>query len=447
MTTSSSTEQQRKEAAILEQIKEFRDDSETLDAKCAALAACIASAKHVVAFVGAGISASAGCRTFRGPEGVWTEHLLSKDSAKEEAQAVFAASAAAAASSKNIEDLVPTVTHRFLAKLVENRVAIMEAQQRHSDKGDATDPSSSSSSSLSSAAPLPNIAHIVSQNFDGLLMRSGVGLANLSELHGNAFIENCPNKAGGCGKRFTRTFDVCDDLQAFAGKCGTCLSNGKKLCHCTPRRCDVCGSVLKDNLIHFGESLEAAIHDTAMSHVGEGPLAAAAAAENKQSPCCDLLLVLGSSLMVWPAAKMLEVMLGIDVLNEGKKEVEGASEATTTRKMSPKGQVCIVNLQKTDFDDKIPKQLRIFAETDVVCAKVAALLNVTIPAYDASKSKLIATAKTKLSATHCFNGEPHKWETSSTTAYPCSVCKRSVKKWCAGQAQCCSVCCGADSEQ
>jgi NAD-dependent deacetylase len=34
----------------------------------------IASSRHVVALVGAGLSAESGVPTFRGPEGLWTKH-------------------------------------------------------------------------------------------------------------------------------------------------------------------------------------------------------------------------------------------------------------------------------------------------------------------------------------------------------------------------------------
>jgi len=37
-------------------------------------ARAIAGARHVVALVGAGLSAESGVPTFRGPEGLWTKH-------------------------------------------------------------------------------------------------------------------------------------------------------------------------------------------------------------------------------------------------------------------------------------------------------------------------------------------------------------------------------------
>lgn len=109
--------------------------------KCAALADMIKSSKHVVIHTGAGISTSAGIPDFRGPNGVWT---LEEKGEKPSMNIEF-------------EDAVPTKTHMALKALI--------------DGGQAK--------------------YIVSQNIDGLHMKSGVGREYLSELHGNIFVENC----------------------------------------------------------------------------------------------------------------------------------------------------------------------------------------------------------------------------------------------------------------
>lgn len=46
-----------------------------------------------------------------------------------------------------------------------------------------------------------HVKYIVSQNIDGLHMKSGLGREHISELHGNIFVENC-NK---CRTQYVRT--------------------------------------------------------------------------------------------------------------------------------------------------------------------------------------------------------------------------------------------------
>lgn len=78
---------------------------------------------------------------FSGPNGVWT---LEKKGEKPEINISF-------------EDAIPSKTHMALKALI--------------DAG--------------------RIKYIVSQNIDGLHLKSGVAREHLSELHGNMFIENC----------------------------------------------------------------------------------------------------------------------------------------------------------------------------------------------------------------------------------------------------------------
>lgn len=45
---------------------------------------------------------------------------------------------------------------------------------------------------------------MVSQNVDGLHLRSGVPRDKLAELHGNCFAERCPS----CKKEYIRDFEI-----------------------------------------------------------------------------------------------------------------------------------------------------------------------------------------------------------------------------------------------
>ncbi len=78
---------------------------------------------------------------------------------------------------------------------------------------------------------------VISQNCDGLHLRSGINSDNLAELHGNINLETCQI----CHAKYLRDFDT--DIGS---------SN-----HYTGRLCDKpeCRGPLKDSIINFGENL------------------------------------------------------------------------------------------------------------------------------------------------------------------------------------------------
>ncbi|XP_057328756.1 NAD-dependent protein deacetylase Sirt6 isoform X2 [Microplitis mediator] len=122
-------------------LDEKYDTTENLQLKCGILTEWINTSRHVVIHTGAGISTSAGIPDFRGPSGVWT---LEKKGLKPKSNISF-------------DEAVPTKTHMALKKLTE----------------------------------IGKVKFIISQNIDGLHLRSGISRLNIAELHGNIFIEQC----------------------------------------------------------------------------------------------------------------------------------------------------------------------------------------------------------------------------------------------------------------
>jgi NAD-dependent deacetylase len=106
---------------------------------------------------------------------------------------------------------------------------------------------------------------VITQNVDNLHQDSGVPAERVIELHGNASYAACLD----CGER--HELDELKDSFLKAGEIPYC------------RRC---GGLVKTAVISFGQSMPA------------GPMAAA----QKAALACDLFLVLGSSLVVYPAA-------------------------------------------------------------------------------------------------------------------------------------------------
>ena len=155
--------------------KEWEDDLDVLRAKCIKLAEAIKKSKRLVVYTGAGISTSANIPDYRGPQGVWT--LLDKG------QEVAACDLGLAQ---------PTTAHMALFMLYRQG----------------------------------KISHIVSQNCDGLHLRSGIPRSKLSEVHGNMFIEVC--KLCKPVRPYVRLFDVTERTNRYR--------------HGTRRRCYICGS-------------------------------------------------------------------------------------------------------------------------------------------------------------------------------------------------------------
>ncbi len=113
---------------------------------------------------------------------------------------------------------------------------------------------------------------LVSQNIDGLHRKSGIPYEQLAEVHGNRNLEKCAK----CGRHYLRDFRTRTALDVHDHKTG--------------RKCDdpKCGGDLYDTIINFEEDLPKRDLDLGFGHCGEA----------------DLCLVLGSSLVVTPAADM-----------------------------------------------------------------------------------------------------------------------------------------------
>ncbi len=106
---------------------------------------------------------------------------------------------------------------------------------------------------------------IITQNIDGLHQRSGVPDAKVIELHGNATYASCLD----CGHRH----ELEPIKKAFLG-------SGKL------PLCVKCDGIVKTATISFGQAMP------------EIPMARA----QDETMSCDLFIVLGSSLVVYPAA-------------------------------------------------------------------------------------------------------------------------------------------------
>jgi len=108
---------------------------------------------------------------------------------------------------------------------------------------------------------------VVTQNIDRLHHKAGNSPDKIIEVHGTAFSVSCLS----CGKSYDR-----DEIQER-------ISSGVKV-----PSCDDCSGILKPDTISFGQAMPQDKMARAMTHARE----------------CDLCIVLGSSLVVYPAASV-----------------------------------------------------------------------------------------------------------------------------------------------
>jgi NAD-dependent SIR2 family protein deacetylase len=214
------------------------------------------SATNVLVLVGAGISVNAGIPDFRSPtHGIYAkyncdpEDVFHIESFRDDPIPLYRLVADLLVDTDgNMLEFTPTVTHKFLRKL------------RDSGK----------------------LLRVYSQNIDGLDCEP-VGLhpdTDVIQCHGNLRTIRCSN----CGREQPSmtiqswTLDVVNYLRHQESSCHAPVSS--------TLQCSRCGGYLKPSVVLFGEQLPA---DFFLKI-------------NRDTQLCDLLIVLGSSLTVFPFA-------------------------------------------------------------------------------------------------------------------------------------------------
>lgn len=264
---------------------EQEESLDSLENKASTLVQLIKQSKFTVIYTGAGISTSASIPDYRGPNGVWTQ--IKKTG-------TF--------SITKLHDLTtaePTYTHMAIRELCERRL----------------------------------INHVVSQNCDGLHLRSGIPQSKLSEIHGNMYIEVCQN----CEKLYHRQADITTKTSRFRHKTG-------RKCH----RCKEPSNNLIDTIVLYGERSRSKL-----------PMNWDKA--NKAAQRADLIMCIGSSL------KTL-------------RRYESLWPKRSARDKQNEPKLAIINLQYTSKDRKAV--LKINGKCDTVMQLVMKKLNLDVPIYN-----------------------------------------------------------------
>jgi NAD-dependent deacetylase len=208
--------------------------------------ALVGRSERIVVLTGAGISTDSGIPDFRGPSGVWTKNPGAEKAASIEAY---------------VQD--PEIRRRAWQNRLTSPLWAAEPNPGHL--------------ALVALERAGRLDTLVTQNIDGLHQKAGTDPARLIEIHGNSSEIVCLD----CGHRQPAE-PVHDRVRAGDPDptCDQARADGRR-----------CGGILKSATISFGQSLVA--RDLQRAE-------AAAAA-------CDLLVAVGSTLAVYPAARLVPI--------------------------------------------------------------------------------------------------------------------------------------------
>nr|XP_045599555.1 NAD-dependent protein deacetylase Sirt6-like [Procambarus clarkii] len=252
------------------------DSPEEVERKVQMLAEWVKESSHTVFHTGAGISTSAGIPDFRGPKGVWT---LEKQGLKPDINVSW-------------DDAKPTLTHMAIVSLERNGY----------------------------------VQYVITQNIDGLHLRSGLQRKRLAELHGDMYVDKC----NFCHRQFVRSTAVTTVGQKSEGKsCPGKRGNGRR-----------CRGKLHDTVLDWEDGLPDADLDLAVSH----------------SCAADLSICLGTTLQIVPSGN-----IPVDTKKRG-------------------GKLVICNLQPTKQDRHA--DLIINTYVDNVMKRLLELLNIPKMEYN-----------------------------------------------------------------
>ncbi|XP_062616050.1 uncharacterized protein LOC134277756 [Saccostrea cucullata] len=295
------------------------DPSEVVADKVGQLADMIRSSRHLVVHTGAGISTAAGIPDFRGPRGVWT---LEQKGEKPQVNVTF-------------DNARPTLTHMALVAL--ERAGIVK--------------------------------YVITQNVDGLHVRSGFPRNRLSELHGNMFVEECDK----CGTQFINSSAVATmGLKPTGNPCLFIKTGDRK-----------CRGRLRDTILDWEDSLPDRDLELADLHAKKA----------------DLNLTLGTSLQIVPSGNL----------------------PLASRKKG--GKLVIVNLQPTKHDNKAT--LKVHEYVDEVMLQLCKLLDITIPKFQGPEALLESMHTDKEKKLNVYVKDPHKFVIPTVE---CVSIKSEVKK-------------------
>ncbi|OGN92705.1 MAG: hypothetical protein A2Z75_01465 [Chloroflexi bacterium RBG_13_50_10] len=212
--------------------------------------------KHAIALTGAGMSTESGIRDFRGPNGIWTKDPEAEKRAYE-------------------------TYHNFLRN---PKGYWQDVLGGRSILGDLTSAQPNPGhQALVELEKLGILKAVLTQNIDGL--HDKAGNKRVLEYHGSVLKLRCPS----CGTRYGRSEY---DLQKLM------------LEDQLPPRCHKCSSPIKGDVVHFNEPIPSDVAHDSLEEAWK----------------CDLMLICGTSAVVYPFAQLPRVARQRQVEAEQKAE-------------------------------------------------------------------------------------------------------------------------------
>ena len=239
--------------------------------------ALLERARRVVVLTGAGISTDSGIQDFRGPQGLWTKNPAAEKTATLQAY---------------VDD--PALRRRSWQNRLTSPMWASEPNAGHR--------------ALVDLERSGRLDVLVTQNIDGLHQKAGSDPERIVEIHGSALDVVCLR----CGDRQPAE-PVHERVRA---------GEDDPACTVVGPSGEACGGILKSATISFGQSL---VPEDLMR--AEGAAAA-----------CDLLLAVGSTLGVFPAAGLVPIAVRhgavVLIVNGGPTEMDDLADVVVQGSIS-----------------------------------------------------------------------------------------------------------------
>jgi mono-ADP-ribosyltransferase sirtuin 6 len=271
-------------------LPEKKDSKRATTSKINRLIELIKRSRHTAVLTGAGISTSAGIPDFRGPKGIWTQEEEEKKKHKRKKRRLNSPAAPADITKDKMSGTKCNSTdHTNTCAEIKSTVA---ADCTPSASFETAKPTITHRAITYLASPsVDKIQYCITQNVDGLHMRSGITRDRHCFLHGCIFTEICDS----CHNEYFRDFDIGGVSFQKTGR--NCEQTG-------------CEGFLRDTILDWEDALPADDWQKAQDECQKS----------------DLVLALGTSLRIEPAGSLPTLGTKFVIVNKQDTPYDSSAE-------------------------------------------------------------------------------------------------------------------------